>query len=69
MMMMLAAGVEYSAKIAMRTLRARRDATGLLPDIDQTRCIFLIRPAMHILRSHAFFPHGVVIDITMNNEW
>jgi hypothetical protein len=41
MMMMLPTGVECSAKIAMTALRACRDATGLLPDLDQTRRIFL----------------------------
>jgi hypothetical protein len=65
MMMMLAAGVECSAKIAMRILRACRGATGLLPDIDQARRIFLMQLAMYIFRSHAFFPHDVVIEIAI----
>jgi len=49
----------------MRTLRACRGATGLLPDIDQARRIFLMQLAMYIFRSHAFFPHDVVIEIAI----
>ena len=48
--MMLRTRVECSAKIAMRALRAWRVATGLLPDIDQAPCIFLMRLAMYIFR-------------------
>jgi hypothetical protein len=65
MMMMLRTGVECSAKIAMRALRACRDTTGLLLDPDQTRCIFLVWGAMHIFRSHAFTLHDVVIEVAM----
>jgi hypothetical protein len=49
----------------MRTLRACRGATGLLPDIDQARRIFLMRLGMLIFRSHAFFLHDVVIEIAI----
>jgi hypothetical protein len=62
MMMMLRTSVECSAKIAMRALRACRDTTGLLPDLDQTRRIFLMGDAMQIFRSHAFTLHDVVIE-------
>jgi hypothetical protein len=62
---MLAVSVECSAKIAMRALRACRAATGLLPDIDQAQCIFLMRLAMYIFGSHAFLPHDVVIEIAI----
>jgi hypothetical protein len=65
MMMMLPTGVECSAKIAMTALRACRDATGLLPDLDQTRRIFLWLGAMHIFRSHALNLHDVVIEAAM----
>jgi hypothetical protein len=54
MMMMLRTRVECSAKIAMTALHAWRSATGLLPDLDQARRIFLSLSAMHIFRSHAF---------------
>jgi len=46
----------------MRALRTYRDTTGLLPDIDQTRRIFLVWRAMHIFRSHAFALHDGVIE-------
>jgi len=49
----------------MRTLRACRDTTGLLPDLDQTRRIFLMGDAMHIFRSHAFTLRDVVIVAVM----
>jgi len=49
----------------MRALRACRDTTGLLLDLDQTRRIFLMWSAMHICRSHAFTLHDVVIEATM----
>jgi len=62
MMMMLQRSVECPAKIAMRALRTYRDTTGLLPDIDQTRRIFLVWRAMHIFRSHAFALHDGVIE-------
>jgi hypothetical protein len=65
MMMMLRTSVECSAKIAMRALRACRDSTGLLPDLDQTRRIFLMWDTMHIFRSHAFTLHDVVIEAAM----
>jgi hypothetical protein len=54
MMMMLRTSVECSAKIAMTALLACRAATGLLPDLDRTRRIFLMWGTMHIFRSHAF---------------
>jgi hypothetical protein len=65
MMMMLRTSVECSAKIAMTVLRACRDATGLLPDLDQTRRIFLMWGALHIFRSYAFNLHDVVIEAAM----
>jgi hypothetical protein len=67
-MMMLRTSVECSAKIAMRTLRACRDTTGLLPDLDQTRRIFLMWDAMHIFRSHAFTLRDVVIEAAMEQR-
>jgi hypothetical protein len=68
MMMMLGTSVECSAKIAMRALRPRRDTTGLLPDIDQTRRIFLALDVMHLFRSHVFIPHGVPIEAIMEQR-
>jgi len=65
MMMMLRTSVECSAKIAMTALRAWRYATGLLPDLDQARRIFLMWGAMHIFRSLAFNLHDVVIEAAM----
>jgi hypothetical protein len=65
MMMMLRTRVECSAKIAMTALRAWRAATGLLPDTDQTRRIFLWLSALHIFRSRAFNLHDVVIEAAM----
>jgi hypothetical protein len=65
MMMMLRTSVECSAKIAMTALRAWRYATGLLPDLDQARRIFLMWGAMHIFRSYAFDLHDVVIEAAM----
>jgi len=38
----------------MTALLACRAATGLLPDLDRTRRIFLMWGTMHIFRSHAF---------------
>jgi hypothetical protein len=49
----------------MTTLRACRAATGLLPDLDLMRRIFLWLGAMHIFRSHAFALHDVVIKTAM----
>ena len=49
----------------LQALRACRDTTGLLLDLDQTRCIFLVWSAMHIFRSHAFSQHDVVIEAAM----
>jgi hypothetical protein len=49
----------------MRALRACRDTTGLLRDLDQTRCIFLVWGVTHIFRSPAFTLHDVVIDAAM----
>ena len=66
--MLLCKRVECSAKIAMRTLRACRDTTGLLLDLDQTRCIFLVWSAMHIFRSYAFSLHDVVIKAAMKQQ-
>jgi hypothetical protein len=65
MMMVLRTSVECSEKIAMRALRTYRDTTGLLLDLDQTRCIFLVWGAMHIFRSHAFILHDLVIEAAM----
>ena len=62
---MLAAGVECSEKIAMTPLPACRSTTGLLPERDQARSIFVMRAAMHIFRSRAFFLHGGVIEAAM----
>jgi hypothetical protein len=45
-----------------------RDTTGLLPDIDQTRRIFLFLDAMHIFQSQAFIPHDTVIGTAMEQR-
>jgi hypothetical protein len=68
MMMMLQRSVECPAKIAMRALRTYRDTTGLLPDIDQTRRIFLVWGAMHLFRSHSFIPAAVPIEAIMEQR-
>ena len=65
MMVLLAKGVECSAKIAMTALRAWRYATGLLPDLDQAQRIFLMWGAMHIFPSLAFKLHDVAIEAAM----
>src|SRR4029078_8542706 len=65
MMMMLLTSVECSAKIAMTTLCAWDDATGLLPDIEPPRRIFLWLRGMHIFRSHPLKLRNVVIEAAM----
>jgi hypothetical protein len=52
----------------MTALRACPAATGLLPDHDQTRRIFLMWGAMHIFRSHAFNLHDFVIETAMERR-
>ena len=66
--MMLAAGVECSAKIAMRPLCVRHGTTDLLLDIDQAQRICLTRLAMPTFQSHEFSPHDGVIEIAWNNR-
>lgn len=63
--MMLLTSVECSAKIAMTTLCAWDDATGLLPDIEPPRRIFLWLRGMHIFRSHPLKLRNVVIEAAM----
>ena len=65
MMMMLLTSVECSAKIAMTALCAWPGATGLLPDIDLPRRIFLWLRTMHIFRSHLLNLRNVVIEAAM----
>ena len=59
--MMLRTCVECSAKIAMTALCAWANATGLLPDIEPPRRIFLWLHVMHNFWSEAFKLHGVVM--------
>jgi hypothetical protein len=67
MMMMLQTGVECSAKIAMRTLRAY-GTRQVYCWISITRDAFFFPVAMHIFRSQAFIPHDTVIDTAMEQR-
>jgi hypothetical protein len=65
MMMMLRTSVECSAKIAMTALLACRATTGLLPDLGQTRRIFLMgAPCTFFGHTHSPL-HDVVIEAAM----